>query len=386
MGKIKVLQLCAVDFTVKNLLLPLVHRLQKEGFEVHILCSNGTEVERLKEKNYRIKTVQILRRISPLSNAISIIKIYLYIKREKFHVVHVHTPVAGILGRIAAWLASVPLIIYTAHGFYFHDNMSLCKREILIAIEKVVGRLFTNLIFTQSREDKELAINRGIIAEDKIYHIGNGVDIYKFNSKNYVNKRSEIRNQLGIDEDSKVIGFIGRIVREKGIIELINAFQNVLKEVKKTHLIIIGDSLESDRDLNAKGEVQDLIDNFNLRENIRFTGYRNNINELLEAVDVFALPSYREGMPRSIIEAMAMGKPVVATNIRGCREEVVDGKTGYLVPVKNVEKLALAILNILQDEQVAHKMGREGRIRVEKLFDEEKVLEKQVNIIKTLLK
>jgi len=242
------------------------------------------------------------------------------------------------------------------------------------------------LIFTQSREDKELAINRGIIAEDKIYHIGNGVDIYKFNSKNYVNKRSEIRNQLGIDEDSKVIGFIGRIVREKGIIELINAFQNVLKEVKKTHLIIIGDSLESDRDLNAKGEVQDLIDNFNLRENIRFTGYRNNINELLEAVDVFALPSYREGMPRSIIEAMAMGKPVVATNIRGCREEVVDGKTGYLVPVKNVEKLALAILNILQDEQVAHKMGREGRIRVEKLFDEEKVLEKQVNIIKTLLK
>jgi len=294
--------------------------------------------------------------------------------------------VAGILGRIAAWLAGVPLIIYTAHGFYFHDNMSLCKREILIAIEKVVGRLFTNLIFTQSREDKELAINRGIIAEDKIYHIGNGVDIYKFNSKNYVNKRSEIRNQLGIDEDSKVIGFIGRIVREKGIIELINAFQNVLKEVKKTHLIIIGDSLESDRDLNAKGEVQDLIDNFNLRENIRFTGYRNNINELLEAVDVFALPSYREGMPRSIIEAMAMGKPVVATNIRGCREEVVDGKTGYLVPVKNVEKLALAILNILQDEQVAHKMGREGRIRVEKLFDEEKVLEKQVNIIKTLLK
>ena len=134
--------------------------------------------------------------------------------------------------------------------------------------------------------------------------------------------------------------------------------------------------------LKTKDEMDFLINKFNIKENIIFAGYRNDIGDLLAMADVFVLPSYREGMPRSIIEAMAMGKAVVATNIRGCREEVVNGKTGYLVPVKNPRKLANAILKILKNEKLAFKMGQNGRERVETDFNEEMVLEKQVNIIK----
>lgn len=386
MANIKILQLCAVDFTLKNLLLPLVDRLSAEGFEVHSACSPGPEIEELRSRGYRIRTVRILRRISPLSNLISVLELFRYIKQERFDVVHVHTPVAGILGRIAARLSGVPLIIYTAHGFYFHDGMPKWKKEIVIAVEKFMGIFFTDIIFTQSEEDRTAAIQRRIISPGRIFHIGNGVDIKKFDIENIDVKPTVKRRDLGIKPDARVIGFIGRIVREKGIVDLVEAFKKVLREVPGAVLLVIGDHLSSDRDHTTKKEVLSLIDKYGLAENIVFTGQRRDINELLAVVDVFVLPSYREGMPRSIIEAMAMGRPVVATDIRGCREEVVDGVTGLLVPVGDPESLAGAISTILRHEALALKMGRAGRARARDEFDEEKVLARQSDIIWQWLK
>lgn len=380
--RLKVLQLCAVDFTVKNLLLPLVDRLLEEGWEVHIVCSPGPEVEALREKGYNIETIEIARRIAPLANFVSVVQLFRYMKRQGFDVVHVHTPVASVLGRIAARLAGVPLIIYTAHGFYFHEGMAWWKREILIGIEKLMGKLCTDLIFTQSREDMEIAVRRGIIARNRIFHIGNGVDVSRFNSSNLPFSRLKKREELGISGDAKVVGFIGRIVKEKGILDLIYAFDKVLAKIPEALLLVIGDNLANERDLTTKREVTALLERLNLGERIIFTGYRSDVNELLATVDVFVLPSYREGMPRSVIEAMAMGKPVVATNIRGCREEVVEGKTGFLVPVGEPSRLADAIIKILQDSRLAEHMGREARTRAEREFDERAVLARQVGIIK----
>jgi glycosyltransferase involved in cell wall biosynthesis len=381
MNKLKVLQLCAVDFTVKNLLLPLVNKMSNEGFEVHILCSDGPEVKGLRARGYQIKTVDILRSISPLSHFISFIKIVRYMREEHFDIVHVHTPIASILGRIAARVARVHLIIYTAHGFYFHDDMPVWKRKIIIIIEKLVGRLCTDLIFTQSHEDMQTAIKEGIIDKKRVYHIGNGVDIEKFKLGNIAVHADQKKKEFSITSSDKVIGFIGRIVKEKGIIDLILAFKNIANELPNVKLLLIGDNRAKDRDLTAKNEILTLVDKYGLQEKIIFAGHRTDINELLMIMDVFVLPSYREGMPRSIIEAMVIGKPVVATNIRGCREEVIDGDTGSLVPVRNPARLSEAILNILKNEKIANQMARNGKIRAYQEFDEEKVLQKQVNII-----
>jgi len=385
MKPIKILQLCAVDFTVKNLLLPLIDKLTDEGFDVHIMCSDGKDIQDLKRKGYTVKTVKIIRKISPVANLSSLIKIYKYIKNEEFDIVHVHTPVAGILGRIAAKIAGAPLIIYTAHGFYFHDGMSKWKKNTFINIEKFVGRFFTDLIFTQSMEDKEAAIRHGIIAEDRIYHIGNGVDVKKYSVDN-VNINYDVKKkELNLSLNANIISFIGRIVKEKGIIDLIKAFRIIIDELSQVNLLIIGDNSFNERDVTTKKEVLSLINELDIKDKIIFAGYRKDINELLAISDVFVLPSYREGMPRSIIEAMSMGKPVVATNIRGCREEIEDGKTGFLVPVNSPEKLAEAIIKILKNRDLAIDMGRKGRIRALNEFNEKLVLEKQVKIMKQWL-
>ncbi len=382
MRKIKILELTSVGFVVKNLLLPLIDKLSVEEFEVHIVCSDGKIVRELKKKGYKIKTIEILRRISIISNFISLIKIFKFIRKEKFDIVHVHAPLACVVGRIAAKIAGVPLIIYTAHGFYFHDDMAKWKKEILISFEKIMGIFFTDIIFTQSKEDKKTAVNKKIIAKNKIFYIGNGVDINKFNINNTSIDWLGKKKEFGIDSKAKIICFIGRFVKEKGIIDLIYSFKNILDEFPHAILLIIGDNNANERDLKAKDEVVSLINKFNIKEKVIFVGYRNDIRDLLAIADVFVLPSYREGMPRSIIEAMAMEKAVVATNIRGCREEVINGKTGYLVPVKSPRNLADAVLKILKNEKLASKMGQNGRVKVETEFNEEIVLEKQINKIK----
>jgi len=382
MKKIKILEIANVDFVVEKFLTPLVDKFSIEGFEAHIVCSDGKRVGKLINKGYNIKTITISRRVFKLSNFVSLIKIYKLIKKEKYNIVHVHTPIACVLGRIAAKIAGVPLIIYTAHGFYFHDGMEKWKKDLLIGIEKIMSNIFTDLIFTVSKEDEKIAIDKKIIAKNKIFYICNGVDTNKFNINNISTDLLEKRRELGIDSKAKIICFIGRIVREKGIIDLMYAFKDVLSELPKTILLIIGDNRANERDLKTKDEVISLIDKYDLKEKVIFTGYRNDIVDLLATSDVFVLPSYREGMPITIIEAMAMGKAVVATNIRGCREEVINNKTGLLVPVGKPRELANALLKILKDEKLAFNMGQNGRKRVEAKFNEEIVLEKQINKIR----
>ena len=379
--KIKVLQLAAVDTTVKKLLLPLINRLIQEGYEVHIACSPGGYLQELREEGYMTHPISIARRISPLSNLTSLCRLYRLMRRERFDIVHVHTPVAAALGRVAAKFARVPIIIYTAHGFYFHELMSLWRRRLIIWVEKFLGKCCTDMLFTQSAEDLQTAIHEKIITPDSAIWISNGVDLRVFN----ILTKRDLREELGLRFKDKVVGFIGRLVREKGIEDLLEAMGQVAKEIPEVKLLVVGDTLESDRDRQATERLYQLIQRNNLEDRIKFTGFREDIPELLSIMDLFVLPSYREGMPRTILEAMATGKPVVATNIRGCREEVVDGVTGLLVPVKDPEALAQAIVKVLSDGKLAQQMGQAGRKRVEKEFDERLVLERQLKVYKQLV-
>jgi len=378
---IKVLQLAAVDVTVKFLLLPLIDRLLAEGYEVHITCSPGRYLQELAERGYAIHPIAISRRIFPFSNLRSLWHLYRLMRRERFAIVHVHTPVAAALGRIAAKLTRVPIIIYTAHGFFFHELMPCWKRRVIICIERWLGQWCTNMLLSQSLEDAKTAIRERIIAKDSVVWIGNGVDPRLF----ALPPDESLRVELGLPPESKVVGFIGRLVREKGVVELFEAMARVAAQFPEARLLVVGDTLKSDRDTQTIARLNRIITRERLSDVVRFTGFRDDTPDLLAIMNVFVLPSHREGMPRTILEAMAAGKPVVATNIRGCREEVVDEVTGLLVPVGDSDTLAEAILRLLSDEALAHRIGEAGRKRVQEGFDEADVLRRQVDVYRKLL-
>lgn len=380
--KIKVLQVTAVDITIKYLLLPLIDRLEKEGYNVQVVSSPGRYTDELKQDGYVINKVDIGRKIRPISNLKAILALYKLIKSEKFDIVHVHSPLAAMLGRIAAKMARVPVVIYTAHGFYFHENMRKEKRRLVIWMEKILGRACTNILLLQSGEDRATAVKEGISLSQNAVWISNGVDINKFKPGSPDEK---LRSSFGIKKEDKVVGFAGRIVKEKGIEELVMAVGIIKKHVPSVKLLIAGDTLGSDRDKGTKEKIKNIIAKNNLKENVIFAGQRNDMPRIYALMDVFVLPSFREGMPRSILEAMASAKPVVATDIRGSREEVARGVTGKIVPVGEVNPLAGAITEILLDKKLAIKMGEAGRKRVEEEFNEEMVLDKEIEVYKRLV-
>lgn len=376
--EVRVCQLCAVDFTLRHLLLPLVDGMQNQGWRVTSVCSDGKYVSELRKRGYAIETVVLSRNLFDVySHLRALWGLYRLFRRERFDVLHVHTPIAALIGRIAGKLAGVPLIVYTAHGFYFHDEMPRWRYRFFVLLERLSGRL-TDCLFTQSSEDAEVAVAVGISSAGNVCAIGNGVDVDLFNSID-IARRNGVRASIGIPEDAFVIGVVSRLVREKGLVEFLNAAVVLSGRFQNAHFLLIGERLSSDHDASIANELEAAQGELGPR--LAALGYRSDIADLLGAMDVFCLPSYREGMPRSIIEAMMIALPVVATNIRGAREEVVPGVTGLLVPTKSSEALVAALGSLIADPDLARRMGQSGRQRAIALYDERQVVAKQLEIV-----
>ena len=378
----KIIQLCAIDQTIKIFLRPLIQCMSAQGFEVICVCSGGPYTEELRSEGMDIVNVPIERKINISSNIKSTYWLYKLFKDIKPDVLHVHTPVASIIGRAAAKLAGVPVVIYTAHGFYFHDNMSPMKYKFFLNIEKFFGRL-TDFIFTQSDEDRKTAIRNNFIDESKIVCIGNGVDVLgRFNPQNI--KHEEIKGlyeEFNLNEQNIIITFIGRLVSEKGIVELLEAFSSI--DSNNIKLLVVGDIDQGCRDQKTKTLI---FAKYKDNKSIIFTGFRGDINNILFLTDIFCLPSYREGMPRTIIEAMAMECAVIATDIRGCREEVKDGKNGFLVKPQSPEDIRNKLKTLIGDQTLLKSMKTEGRKIAEECFDEKQVVKRQIDIINRIVR
>ncbi|MDR9504858.1 glycosyltransferase family 4 protein [Brevibacillus agri] len=379
----KILQICAIDQTVESLLLPLIQKLAEEGHEVHTACTDTGRFQALRDKGLTLWPIAIKRKIEPLSNLRSILALYRLMKRERYDAVHVHTPVAAVLGRVAARLAGVSPVVYTAHGYYFHDGMSRGEYRLYYAVEKWFAKHLTDYLLLQSREDYELSVQDGFSPPERIMHLGNGVDVERRFHPQAVSPEEavEVRSALGIGADDLVIAYVGRMVGEKGIFELLDAFSRLARESGRVRLLLVGDVSDSERDQRGKALRE------HCRENpqIVLTGFRQDIPQLLAASDIFVLPSHREGLPRSIIEAMAMGKPIVATNIRGCREEVTDGVNGILVKPKQSEHLYKALKKLACDARLREAYGQNSRYLAEEHFNEQHVLARQAELFAALL-
>lgn len=376
----KICQLCAVDFTVDKFLLPLIKKLEQNNFDVTIICSNGKISEILSQNGYKFINTPIHRSLNIINGFRTIISLYKIFKKEKFDLIHVHTPVASFLARIAAKLYGKSIVIYTAHGFYFHDEMNPLKKYIFIKLEKFACN-YTDFLFCQSKEDADFAINNNFLEKNKIFTIGNGVDTEIFNLQLYNSEQARL--DLGIPIDSFVLGFIGRRVQEKGIVEILDASISICKLIPNFQLLLIGEKLESDHDNSVDDKVNEA--KLLMKDKLIDLGYRNDISKLLSVMNVFCLPSYREGFPRTIIEAMMMSKPIIATNIRGCREAVNDGINGILIPTRNTQKLTDAILYFINNENIVKIMGKKSYESAHKFHNEENILNFQVNFIKKLL-
>jgi len=369
---VKICHVANTDKALKFLLLPQLKFLAKEGYDVYAVCSPGKWTKTIEAEGIKVKTIKMKRKISPFSDLAALAGLFLYFRKEKFQIVHVHNPKPGVLGQLAAKMAGVPIIINTVHGLYFHKDSSPLKRKFFIFIEKIAASC-SDLIFSQNKEDMDTLVKEKIAKPEIIKYLGNGIDIRKFSaerfSKEFIDKK---KKELRIPADYKVVGIVARLVEEKGYLDLFKAFKSVLDIFPDILLLVIGPEEPEKKDvINPK-----IAENYGIAENTVFLGERDDVDEILALMDIFVLPSYREGFPRSVLEASAMGKPVVATDIRGCKEAVDDGRTGILVPAKNPEKLAQALVYFLKNPAKAEETGKNGRIKVTEEFDETLVFDK----------
>lgn len=380
--KPKILQVCAIDFTVDRLLKPLIKESMRQGYEVHNVCTDTGLFAELEKEGLRMVDINIDRKISPLANLKTIKAFASLMKKEKYDIVHVHTPVAALLARVAAKMVGQKNVIYTAHGFYFHDEMSPSTYKTFYTIEKYAAKWMTDWLLLQSVEDYDLAVKDKFLSVDRTLHLSNGVDIWnRFNPDRYSDFEN-VKFDLGFGKEDVVFTFIGRLVREKGVFELLQAFNVLHKEYPEAKLVLIGGLLDSERDQESYQELQELLKS----PGVNHLGFRSDIPELLIASDVFVLPSHREGLPRSIIEAMGMKLPIIASNIRGCREEVFPNKNGFLFEKENINDLFESMKKLVANPELRHNFSVRSREIVEESFDEQKVLAKQIKLFDKLTK
>ncbi|MBC8466743.1 MAG: sugar transferase [Deltaproteobacteria bacterium] len=328
-----------------------------QGFEVVLICSPGETSQGFKDWPVRYYPVSIERRISPLADIISIWRIVRVLRSIRPDIVHVHTSKAGLLGMIAAWITAIPVKIFTIHGFRWVTKEGMSRRLI-----KFSNRLTSSLadrVFCVSKSNLDLGIGNNIcsIEKAKVVCKGsiNGVDaVGRFNPEKEAN-RLDIRKGLGIPENSFVFGFVGRIVRDKGIKELAAAWRSIRRDFSDVHLMLVGKAESGD-------PVSDeTLEFFEKDERVHFTGFCPDVAPYYGAMDAFVLPSYREGFPVTPLEASAMGLPVIASNIRGCADAVVDGQTGILVAPGSSSELEHSMRAILNDREMAERLGGNGR-------------------------
>ncbi len=369
---IKIAHITTADLSLRYLLLNQLQSVQRAGYKVIGISSSGADVPVLTAAGIRHIAVPMTRNFTPFADLRSLWQLYRVMRCERFTIVHTHTPKPGLLGQLAARMARVPIVVNTLHGFYFHERTPAHWRHFYITMEKIAARC-SDVILSQNSEDIRTAIREKICRPDQIKPLGNGIDVKRFDRARLdATALAQKRAELNLPSDAPVIGFVGRLVAEKGMLELLQATREVLRAHPSVTLLIVGpiDHEKSDALTPA------IANEYGVGDACVFAGMRQDMPELYALMDIFALPSHREGFPRAPMEASAMSVPCVVTDIRGCREAVIHERNGLLVPLGDVKALADAITSLLNDRAHARRMGEAGRQLALERFNEQLVFEK----------
>jgi glycosyltransferase involved in cell wall biosynthesis/ribosomal protein S18 acetylase RimI-like enzyme len=365
----KVAHLTTVDLSLRFLVRPQLLAVIDQGGEAVGVSAPGPWVEELEAAGIRHVPLTASTRGMSLGNDLkAMMQLRRVLRNEEFTVLHTHNPKPGVYGRILGRLAGVPLVVNTLHGLYATEDDPLAKRAVVYTLEALASR-FSDLELLQNEEDLAFCKRSRIIPRSKARLLGNGVDLERFDrSKVDPGVRERLRAGFGAGEEDIVVGMVGRLVAEKGYPELFEAATTLGPGYM---LVVIGPDDPEKADALPPGAVE------NARAaGVRFLGMRTDIQDIYSAMDLFVLPSHREGFPRAAMEAAAMGLPIVATDIRGCRQVVDDGVNGLLVPVLDPPALARAITKLGGDRESLASMSEASARIARDRFDEDAVVDK----------
>ena len=305
----------------------------------------------------------LVRNLKPFSDIIAFFSLLNIIWREKPHIVHTHTSKAGILGRWAAWFCRVPIIVHTPHGHVFWGYFSPWQTRLFILFERWTARI-TNAIVTLTPQEKEDHFRFRIAPEEKFAVIHSGVDLRTFRAGLY--QPLETKALLGISPGMTVVGTVGRLTAVKGQEVLIRAASELIRQGEKIFLVLLGDG-------ELRRDLEELRLRLDIAEYVRFLGWRPDVARIMAVCDIFCLPSRNEGMGKVLVEAMAMGKPIIASSIGGIPDIVRSGENGILVPVGDAAAWAEAIARLCRDPEKRRRMGDAGMQMAPRYSSEEMI-------------
>ncbi|MDR9793255.1 glycosyltransferase family 4 protein [Aeribacillus pallidus] len=375
MGRIRVLHAVTVSKSLK-LMKGQLSYLKKLGYEVSAVSSPGKEIDTFAEmEKVNIKQIKMAREISPLSDIISLIKIIRFLLKYRPHIVNTGTPKAGLLLSIAAWLTRVPVRIYTVRGLRLETTYGY-KRKILLYSERIAC-FCSHRVVAVSESLRKRMIELKLAPREKIIVLGsgssNGIQVNK------VQELSETKIDISLETDSFKIGFVGRITKDKGVIELLQAFRNLRKKYDNIKLLILGDFETGDPIPDSERRY------IETDPKILFLGFQQNPFPYYKFMDIFVLPSHREGFANVCLEAALFDLPIITTNATGAIDTVIDGKTGLIYEVGNVKQLEEKIEYLIRNPHIRKKMGIEGKKRVAQEFSSERIWNELGYLYKTLL-
>ena len=362
----RILDIVNTDHAALNFLAYRVGWINRHSeFVNDIVCSPGPHLARLDVEQTRVTPLDIPRDMSPTSLGRLLGRLVSLMRAERYTIVHTHNSITGAVGRLAARLARVPLVIHTTHGFHFHENMSTLRRLPWVAAERWLSR-FCDLLLCQNRQEVEEIRRLGIRPRQGVCHVGNGIDLGQF------------RPRARMPENERpVLLCVARLEPVKNHAMLFRAF-GILRRRHDAVLKLVGEGPwreRYERELAAAG----------LADAVEFLGYRYDVPELTAASDVGVLTSVKEGIPRALMQAAAVGVPVVATDVKGTREVVVNAQTGFLVPLGDAEALAERLGRLLDDAELRRQMGTRAVQYAREHFDEEQVVQRLVRVYRNAL-
>jgi glycosyltransferase involved in cell wall biosynthesis len=357
--------------------------LKAKGFEPALLTGPGRQPQDQESaEGYPVYRVAMTREIAPGDDLRSLFELWRLLRRIKPVVCNAGTPKAGLLVGLAAWLTRVPCRVYTLRGLRLETATGL-KRSLLTLTEKIA--CFTaHRVICVSPSLRERAVALGLVGRSKTVLLGagssNGVDAGRFEpTPEKALLAADLRETLGIRPGQPVIGFAGRFTRDKGLPELVTAFQSVQQKVPEAVLLLVGDYEQGDP---VPEETRNAIAS---EAGIRHVGFTSQIDLHYLAMDIFVLPTHREGFPNTVLEAQAAGLPVVTTDATGAVDAIEDGITGVLTPVGDADKLAEALLSLLSDPRRMKSMGLAGRKRILREFRNERIWEELTSFYGAML-